>query len=76
MAKPVCVDGGRVGRASSITWGPSVDRLIGFGHLDKSLGEPGTVVFVDWAIPGTGTVFAAPATVSNLPFLQHRRTAG
>ncbi len=53
-----------------------MDRLIGFGHLDKSLGEPGTVVFVDWAIPGTGTVFAAPATVSNLPFLQHRRTAG
>ena len=76
VAKPVSVDGNRAGRASSITWGPSVDRLIGFGHLDKALGEPGTQVSIDWAIPGTGTVFPAPATVSKLPFLQHRRTAG
>ena len=76
VAKPVSVDGNRVGRASSITWGPSVDRLIGFGHLDRALGEPGTEVFVDWAIPGTGTVLAAPATVSKLPFLELRRAAG
>ena len=75
VAKPVSVDGNRVGRASSITWGPSVDRLIGFGHLDKALGEPGTEVFVDWAIPGTDTVFAARATVAKLPFLKLRRAA-
>lgn len=32
---PVSVEGVRIGRASSVTWGPSVGKLIGFGHLDR-----------------------------------------
>lgn len=75
VAKPVRVGGREVGRASSITWGPTIRRLVGFGHLERAVAEPGTAVTVDWEVPGTGSTFAAPATVTTLPFLERRRAA-
>lgn len=74
VAKRVTNDGRTVGRASSITWGPTVGKLIGFGHLQRELAEPGTEVGVTWQIPGTGESFPAPATVAELPFLALHRT--
>ena len=74
VAKPVTADGERIGRASSVTWSPTVRKLIGFGHVDKSHAREGSELAVRWEIPGTGDVLAAPARVARLPFLELRRT--
>jgi aminomethyltransferase len=62
-----------VGRASSVTWSPTVSRLIAFGHLETACSDPGTEVTVDWEIAGTNRTVQAPATVTVLPFLGLRR---
>ena len=62
-----------VGRASSVTWSPTVSRLIAFGHLETACSDPGTEVTVDWEIAGTNKTVQAPATVTVLPFLGLRR---
>ena len=74
IAKPVHEGGHPVGRASSVTWGPTVEKLIGFGHLLRRLGEPGTEVGVVWDIPGAGESIEAPAVVTGLPFIDLSRT--
>lgn len=74
IAKPVTADGQAVGRASSITWAPTIGKLIGFGHIAKELGEPGTAVTIPWQVPGSSVVFDAPAVVAALPFLELRRS--
>lgn len=71
-ALAVSVEGARVGRASSVTWGPSVRKLIGFGHLDHRYAEPGTTVTVRWPMP-EGESGQVNASVVPLPFLSHRR---
>jgi aminomethyltransferase len=64
---PVYKDGRRVGRATSVTWGPTIKRMVGFGSLPPSLAEPGTRVSVEWSVEGErGKV---GATVVELPFL-------
>lgn len=68
----VAQDGNEVGHASSVTWAPSVGRLIGFGHLIGSVAVPGTAVSVRWTLNDvSGEV---PAHVLDLPFLQLRRS--
>ncbi len=74
VAKRVTVDGETVGRASSVTWSPTVGKLIGFGHVARAVAEVGSVVAVEWEIPGTGDHVAVPAIVKALPFLELRRT--
>ena len=74
VAKPVTSGDRTVGRGSSITWGPTVGRLIGFGHLEREVAEPGTRVAVTWEIPGADRSIPAPATVADLPFLALRRS--
>ena len=73
VAKPVLANGEVVGRASSITWAPTIGKLIGFGHLNREVAEVGTDVAVEWAIAGTGESVGITATVSELPFLRLRR---
>ncbi len=72
-AKPVRAGGRPAGRASSITWGPTAGKLIGFGHLLRHLGEPGSRVEVVWEIPGTGDSIETPAEVTGLPFIELSR---
>jgi aminomethyltransferase len=74
VAKPVTMDGRAVGRASSVTWAPTVEKLIGFGHIEEPMAEPGTKLAVTWAIPGAGETIDATAAVANLPFLDLRRS--
>lgn len=69
VAKPVHADGNPAGRASSITWGPTAGKLIGFGHLLRRLGAPGARAEVVWEIPGAGESIEAPAEVVSLPFI-------
>lgn len=73
VAKPVHEGGSPAGRASSITWGPTAGKLIGFGHLLRRLGAPGTKVEVVWEIPGAGESIEAPAEVVSLPFIDLSR---
>jgi aminomethyltransferase len=70
---PVSIEGAAIGRASSVTWGPSVRKLIGFGHLNRRFAEEGAKVSVEWPLEGGGTG-PVPAEVVGLPFLPRRRT--
>jgi aminomethyltransferase len=57
-----------------VTWAPTVEKLIGFGHIEETMAEPGTRVAVTWAIPGAAETIDVTATVANLPFLDLRRS--
>jgi aminomethyltransferase len=64
---PVYREGRQVGRATSICWGPTIKKMVGFGSVDRSLERPGTRVSVEWTVEGErGKV---GATVVPLPFL-------
>jgi aminomethyltransferase len=66
-------DGQPAGRATSVTWSPSVGKLIAFGGVARGLAEPGTTVEVLWDFDGvSGPV---PATVVELPFVDLRRAS-
>ncbi len=69
--KPLLHDGRVVGRASSLVWGPSVGRLIGFAHVPAELAEAGTELAVRWGVGGHD--IEVPATLRELPFLELRR---
>jgi aminomethyltransferase len=64
---PVYKDNVQVGRATSITWGTTIKKMVGFGSLDKRLESPGHRVSVEYSVEGErGKV---GATVVALPFL-------
>ncbi len=65
-AVPIYKEGRRVGRATSITWGPTIKKMIGFGSVPPSLATPGTRLSVEWTVEGErGKV---GATVVETPF--------
>jgi aminomethyltransferase len=64
---PVYKDGAQVGRATSITWGTTIKKMVGFGSVDKHLDKVGSRVSVEYSVEGErGKV---GATVVPLPFL-------
>jgi aminomethyltransferase len=64
---PAYREGRRVGRVTSLCWGPTVKKMIGLGSLDRELEAPGTRVSVEWTVEGErGKV---GATAVRLPFL-------
>lgn len=68
---PVYREGRRVGRATSLTWGPTIKKMVGFGSVPPELAAPGTRVSVEWSVEGErGTV---GATVVETPFLDLER---
>lgn len=68
---PVYREGNQVGRATSITWCPTIKQMVGFGSLPPPLAGPGARVSVEWTVEGErGTV---GATVVELPFLDLAR---
>jgi aminomethyltransferase len=70
-AVPVYRSGTQVGRATSITWGPTIKKMVGFGSLPPSVATPGTRVSVEWSVEGERG--KAGATVVELPFLDLAR---
>jgi aminomethyltransferase len=73
-AVPVYKDGARVGRATSVGWGPTIKKMVGFGSLPPGLAKAGTRVSVEWSVEGErGKV---GATVVDLPFLDLERKRG
>jgi aminomethyltransferase len=71
---PVYREGTQIGRATSITWGTTIKKMVGFGSVDKAHEKLGTRVSVEYSVEGErGKV---GATVVPLPFLdlQRKRT--
>ena len=68
---PIDCDGARIGRATSVTWSPTVNRVIGFAHVAPDHAHPGTAVRVDW---NTGPIHGrVGATLVALPHYRLRR---
>jgi aminomethyltransferase len=64
---PVYREGIQVGRATSVGWGPTIKKMVGFGSVDKRLTTLGTRLSVEWTVEGErGKV---GATVIPMPFL-------
>jgi len=64
---PLYKKGRRVGRATSVAWGITIKKMVGFGSVPPSLAAPGSRLAIEWSVEGErGKV---PATVVDLPFL-------
>jgi glycine cleavage system T protein (aminomethyltransferase) len=68
---PVYKEGKQIGRATSITWGPTIKKMVGFGSVDKRFEQPGTRLSVEWSVEGERGKVAA--TVVPMPFLDLER---
>lgn len=62
-------DGKTIGRATSATWSPTLDKLIAFGCIDIDLTETGTQIVVDWTDQWGKPVGSVRARVVDLPFI-------
>jgi aminomethyltransferase len=68
---PVYREGVRVGRATSVGWGPTIKKMVGFGSVDKRLSDLGTRLSVEWTVEAErGKV---GASVVPMPFLDLAR---
>jgi glycine cleavage system aminomethyltransferase T len=64
----------QVGRATSIVWGPTIKKMVGFASVPPALASLGTRMSVEWTVEGErGRV---GATVVGLPFLDLPRKRG
>ena len=70
---PVLSNGRGIGLATSVTWGPSVGMLIGFGHIEKEYEPVGTPLAIHWPIGPEKVEIGA--RVVDLPFRPHKRAA-
>ena len=64
-------DGTVIGRTTSVTWSPTVKKLIGFAHVQTSAARADTAVVVDWDAGPIRTEVAA--TLVDLPHFKWRR---
>jgi aminomethyltransferase len=64
---PIYKEGRQVGRATSICWGPTIKKMVGFGSVDKRQHALGNRLSVEWTVEGERGKVAA--TVVPLPFL-------
>ena len=68
---PVYKEGKQVGRATSVTWGPTNKKMVGLGSVGKRFEEVGTRLSVEWSVEGERGKVAA--TVVPMPFLDLER---
>ena len=68
---PVYREGRQVGRATSLTWGTTIKKMVAFGSVDAGHEAPGSRLSVEYTVEGErGKV---GATVVPLPFLDLER---
>jgi aminomethyltransferase len=68
---PVYKQGAQIGRATSMTWGPTIKKMVAFGSVDPANERVGSRVSVEYSVEGErGKV---GATVVPLPFLDLER---
>ncbi len=64
---PLFKQGRRIGYATSVTWGITIKKMVGFGSVPPSLAAPGERMQIEWTVEDErGKV---GATVVELPFL-------
>ena len=67
-------DGSRtVGRVTSVTWAPTLSKLIGFGSIERAYAVTGAAVTVEWPVLDGKEPVAAEVVA--LPFRPHRRAS-
>ena len=66
-AVPVYKEGRQVGRATSVTWGPTIKKMVGFGSVDKALEKPGTELSIEWTVEGERGKVSATVVPDALP---------
>jgi aminomethyltransferase len=59
-----------IGTATSITWSPTIKKLIGFGRVDSGRGRPGANYTVQWPVGDRSA--AVNAVAVPLPFLPRK----
>ena len=64
---PVYKEGRQVGRATSVTWGPTIKKMVAFGSVDKALEKPGTELSVEWTVEGERGKVGATVVADALP---------
>ena len=64
---PVYDGSKRIGRATSIVWGPTIKKMIGFASVPPTFASLGSRLSVEWSVEGERGKVAA--TVVELPFL-------
>ena len=64
---PVYKDNRQVGRATSIAWGTTIKKMVGFGSLDKALEKPGSRVSVEYSVEGERGKVAATVVPAAVP---------
>ena len=62
------------GRATSVTWSPTLKRVIGFGILPRDLTEQGRKISVEWTDDSGKQLGKVFAKVRDYPFVEIRRT--
>jgi aminomethyltransferase len=64
---PLFGGGRQIGRATSVVWGPTIKKMVGFGSVPPSRASIGTRLSIEWSVEGErGKV---GATVVETPFL-------
>ncbi|HIA77731.1 MAG TPA: aminomethyl transferase family protein [Gammaproteobacteria bacterium] len=69
----VVENGQPVGRATSVTWSPTLKRVIGFGVLPRGMTEQGRDVSIEWTDDSGKYLGAVFAKIVDLPFVEIRR---
>ena len=72
---PLRSDGETVGRATSLTWSPTIKQIIGFGCVRSDLSHLGTPLQIDWSDEWSQPLGSVAATVVELPFIKLRRSS-
>ena len=68
---PIHQNGARIGRATSVTWSPTVQKIIGFAHVASAHAVVGATVQIGW---NTGPIHGqVSATLVALPHYSWRR---
>ena len=64
---PLYKQGRKIGRATSVAWGITIKKMVGFGSVPPSMSTPGEHLQIEWTVEGErGKV---SATVIEYPFL-------
>ena len=74
-ALPV-VDGQRkIGRATSITWSPTLEKMIGFACVENAFAARGGTLTIQWADDWGRPLGNVPAAVVEYPFIEMKRSS-
>ncbi|MBI3647533.1 MAG: aminomethyl transferase family protein [Actinobacteria bacterium] len=71
---PAYREGRRVGRVTSICWGPTIKKMVGFASIDRALSQVGTRVSVEWTVEGERGKVGASVVPTPFLDLERKRT--